>query len=175
MKDSHARANGGLPMDRKKTRTPVASMQCRHIKSDRSHCRANARKGSIYCFFHDPDSAVAREAARKNGGKERSRRASVLPASTPDRPLATASDVTALLGETINQVRRGEVDPRISNAIGYLAGILLKAKEKDEIEQRLARLESVLAGQQANSKIGLESEHKSESFAFVNPQPGGQA
>ena len=88
--------------------------------------------------------------------------------------LASASEVTALLAETINQVRRGEVDPRISNAIGYLAGILLKAKEKDEIEQRLVRLESILSGQRVSANVGFESEDVSESFAFVNPESGGQ-
>jgi len=80
-----------------------------------------------------------------------------------------------LLAETINQVRRGEVDPRISNAVGYLAGILLKAKEKDEIEQRLARLESILAGQPVSAKFDFEPAHDSESLEFVNPESGGQA
>jgi hypothetical protein len=125
--------------------------------------------------IHDPDSALEREIARKNGGKERSRRGAVLPAHTPDRLLAKASDVSALLAETINQVRRGEVDPRISNAIGYLAGILLKAKEKDEIEQRLARLESILADQQASLQSRIEPNRVSESFEFVNHESGGQA
>ena len=162
-------------MDGKKTIARKAADQCHYIKSNRSRCRAHARHGSIYCFFHDPDSTIERNAARKNGGRERSRRAAVLPASTPDRPLATASDVNVLLAETINQVRRGEVDPRISNAIGYLAGILLKAREQEEMEQRLARLESIVAGQQASPKIGLEPEVHSESFSFVNPESGGQA
>lgn len=162
-------------MSSKKKRTLTVTGQCRHIKSDRNRCRANARHGSMFCFFHDPDSAIEREAARKNGGRERSRRAAVLPANTPDQPLDNASDVTLLLAGTINQVRRGEVDPRISNAIGYLAGILLKAKEKDEIEKRLARLESILAGQQVAPKFDLEPVHDSESFEFVNPESGGQA
>ena len=162
-------------MDSKKTRTLTVAGQCRHIKSNRSRCRANARHGSIYCFFHDPESAIEREAARRNGGKERSRRAAVLPADTPDRRLDSASDVTVLLAETINQVLRGEVDPRISNAVGYLAGILLKAKEKDEIEQRLARLESILAAQPVSSKFDFEPSHDSESLEFVNPESGGQA
>lgn len=149
--------------------------QCRHIKSDRSRCRANARHGSNYCFFHDPASAVERDKARQNGGRERSRRATVLPPNTPDKPLNSAYDVTVLLAETINQVRRGEIDPRISNAVGYLAGVLLKAKENDEIEQRLARLESILASQRMNSKSYLDANHDSESFEFVNPKSGGQA
>jgi len=163
-------------MDIKKKRALTAASQCRYIKSDRRRCLANARRGSSYCFFHDPDSTIERDTARKNGGRERSRRAAVLPANTPDRPLATASDVNVLLAETINQVRRGEVDPRISNAVGYLAGILLKAKEYDEIEQRLARLESIVAGQEASpTMMGFEPELHSESCTFVNPESGGRA
>ena len=162
-------------MKSNRNRVLTNTTKCRFIKSDRSGCRANARHGSIYCFFHDPDSAIAREAARKSGGRERSRKAAVLPVNTPDLPLDSASDVTVLLTETINQVRRGEIDPRISNAVGYLAGILLKAKEKDETEQRLARLESILAGQQMNPKSYSEPKRDSEAFEFANPESGGPA
>ena len=64
-----------------------------------------------------------REAARKKGGKERSRKAAVLPADTPDRPLKTAEDITELVADTINRVRRGELDPRIANSIGCLVPV----------------------------------------------------
>ena len=153
----------------------LTSSKCCHVKSDGSHCGASARHGSVYCFFHDPDSAPERETARKRGGIERSRRAAVLPAGTPDCILGTSSDVVALLTETINQVRRGEVDPRTSNAVGYLAGILLKAKEKDETEQRLARLESIISGQKAHLTSDTEADGSPEALEFVNPDPGGQA
>jgi hypothetical protein len=162
-------------MDTAKPRPLNTSRQCRHIKPDRSRCRVNILHGSRYCFFHDPGKAAERNAARRNGGIERSRRAAVLPAGTPDRSLASAADVTGLLAETINQVRRGEIDPRISNAVGYLAGILLKAKERGDLEQRLARLESVIAHQQANPKTEFELDHQSEAFQFVNPESGGNA
>lgn len=161
-------------MNSKKTTSPTTT-QCRHAKPDRSRCRANALHGSRFCFFHDPNSAVAREAARRNGGIERSRRAAVLPTNTPDRPLTNAADVTGLLAETINQVRRGEIDPRISNAVGYLAGILLKAKERDDLEQRLARLESIIAHQRANPQSDFKLEPHFEAFEFVSPEGGGQA
>ena len=36
--------------------------------------------------------------------------------------------MTALLATTINDVRRGRLDPRIANAVGYLAGVLLRLK-----------------------------------------------
>lgn len=161
-------------MSTEKTKLPTAG-QCHYIRSDRTRCRANARRGSRYCFFHDPESAADREAARKKGGRERSRKAAVLPADTPDRVLTTASDVTALLAETINQVRRGELDTRVSNAVGYLASILLNAKERDEIEKRLERVESIVAAQQSTSisEVGLDGDV--DSFEFVNPEPGAQA
>ena len=158
------------------TRKPTASIatRCRHIRADRSACLANARHGSPYCFFHDPNSAGDRDAARKKGGVERSRKAAILPSHTPDRLIATASDVTALLAETINQVRRGELDTRISNAVGYLASILLNAKERDEIEKRLERLESILATQGSTSSSAVETESEGDSFEFVNPEPDVQ-
>jgi hypothetical protein len=49
-----------------------------------------------------------------------------------------------LLADSINRLRRGQLDPRVANAIGYLTSVLLKALESGEIEDRLAHLESVI-------------------------------
>jgi len=98
----------------------------------------------------------------------------VLPPDTPDKPLASGADVISLLAETINQVRRGEVDPRISNAIGYLAGILLKARERAELEERVSRLETIVAGQQAGPTPEFDLEADRETVEFVNPRDGGR-
>jgi hypothetical protein len=98
---------------------------------------------SDYCFFHDPGKAAQRAAARKAGGEKG--RALVLAAETPDAPLDTVGDVSRLLGQTVNQVRRGDLDPKIANAVGYLTGILLKALEVGEVERRLEALEEVVA------------------------------
>jgi hypothetical protein len=65
-----------------------------------------------------------------------------LPEVTPDAPLANAHDVSELLAQTINQVRRGELDPKVGNAVGYLAGIFLKTIQQTEIENRIAALEA---------------------------------
>ena len=146
--------------------------QCRKIKPGGVRCRANIRNGSKYCFFHDPHSAPARDAARKAGGIQRSRKAAVLPSDTPDKPLASGADVIGLLGETINQVRRGEVDPRISNAVGYLAGILLKARERAELEERLARLEAIVAGQKASPTLESDLHADHEPVEFVKRGDG---
>ncbi len=41
-------------------------------------------------------------------------------------------------------VRTGRLDPRIANTVGYLAGVLIRAFEAGELQERLAALESVV-------------------------------
>jgi hypothetical protein len=64
-----------------------------------------------------------------------------MPSTTADFPLSRAKDAVALLALTINQVLRGQIDPRIANAVGYLLTVQLKALELGETEERLAALE----------------------------------
>lgn len=54
-------------------------------------------------------------------------------------------DVGELLEETINRVRQGPFDLRAANAIGFLAGVLLKTLDQ-RTEERLAHLEAVMSG-----------------------------
>ncbi len=121
--------------------------QCKQIKADGTRCQANTRTGSEYCFFHDPATAEEQEAARQAGGRVGKTKA--LPAETPDVPLSSVAEVVGLLGETINQLRRGEIDPRVANAVGYLSGTLLKALQQGDIEQRLADLEAIARHQES--------------------------
>lgn len=108
-------------------------------------CRANTIAGSEFCFFHDPAKETAREAARRAGG--RVGKTAVLPPDTPDVPLSSTADAVRFLGQTINQVRRGEVEPKVANAIGYLSATLLRALEQGDIERRLAELEAIIKSQ----------------------------
>jgi hypothetical protein len=90
--------------------------------------------------------------ARRAGGISRSRPAIVLPSDTPDHPLESIKDVSALLAESINQLRRGQLDPRVGNAMGYLTGVLLHSLEQGALEERVAKLESAAAGCDANKQ-----------------------
>jgi hypothetical protein len=119
--------------------------RCKHVKADGTQCRARKVHASDYCFFHDPARAAERAAARQAGGRKG--KAAVLPPETPMRPVRTAGDVIELLAETIHQVRTGTLDPRVGNCIGYLSAIVLKATQQGEMEQRLAALEAIVAGQ----------------------------
>lgn len=118
--------------------------KCESRKKNGRPCRANAQIGRDTCVFHDPAKAEDGHRARRAGGLTRSRPAAVLPPTTPDHPLAKATDVSKLLADSINQLRRGELDARIANAIGYLASVQLRSFEQGMIEDRLAKVEERL-------------------------------
>jgi hypothetical protein len=139
--------------------------QCQHVKTDGTRCRANAISRSRFCFFHDPRKAKQRAAARKAGGYKKNK-AAALPSDTPDRPLESLADVVSLLGETINQVRRGEIDPRVSNAVGYLTNVLIKALEQGSLEERLAALEATVNSQSHQQTSLFVPEPEELSFAY---------
>jgi hypothetical protein len=118
--------------------------RCIGKKKDGSSCGANAQLGKELCVFHDPAKEADGQRARRAGGLARSKPARVLPADTPAVPLSSCKDVASLLGESIGQVRRGKLDPRVANTVGFLSGVLLKALEQGELEERLLKAEAAL-------------------------------
>jgi hypothetical protein len=79
------------------------------------------------CFYHTHPERLA-ELGRQGGQKNR--RGKHDESDLPDRSLKSIGEVSALLEETINRVRQGPFDLRAPNAIGFLAGILLKALDQ---------------------------------------------
>ena len=77
-------------------------------------------------------------------GGRKNRRWKPEPPGITQKPLKSVADVGALLEETINKILSGPFDLRAANAIGFLAGNLLKALEKGRTEQRLAHLEPLV-------------------------------
>jgi hypothetical protein len=63
---------------------------------------------------------------------------------SPDQQIETVRDVCDLLSTTINDVRKGRLDPKIANTVGYLASVLVKAMEVGDLEERLAMLETAV-------------------------------
>jgi hypothetical protein len=128
--------------------------KCQSRKKNGDPCGADAQLGKTVCVFHDPQRTSDGERARRTGGVNRAKPAAVLAPDTPDHPLGNTTDVANLLGDSINKLRRGELDPRVANAIGYLSTVLLRALEQGPMEDRMAKLEATL---------GLGA----------SPQPGG--
>ncbi len=117
---------------------------CQKTKADGSRCKVRVINGSSFCYFHDPAKAHERQAAQRAGGIARSRQAAVLPLETPDWQVRKISDVVEILGQTLNQVRRGQIDPRVANSVAYISGVLLKAMERGPMEERITTLEGIL-------------------------------
>jgi hypothetical protein len=74
--------------------------------------------------------------------RSQGQRTATLPPDTPDLPLKTVGDVIAVLAVTMNQVRTGRLGVNVGNCLGVLAGVLLRAIEGGDFEQRLAALEA---------------------------------
>jgi hypothetical protein len=136
--------------------------KCQFRKKNGDACGADAQLGKTACVFHDPERATDGQRARQTGGINRARPAAVLAPDTPDHPLGNTKDVAKLLGDSINKLRRGELDPRVANAMGYLATVLLRALEQGPTEERLAHLEAILG----KSGIG------SQAFEFRSTKEG---
>jgi len=109
----------------------------------RQRAVADARvPGKTRCTFHDPELAAERAEGRRRGRESRSRPVATLPPDTPDATLASVQNVAAFLAVTLNQVRTGQLAVGVGNCLFVGAGVLLKAIEGGELEQRLAVLEA---------------------------------
>ena len=121
---------------------PAPKKSCTATKDDGTACGAAALPGSHFCFFHDPAKAAARRQAQSAGGQ--ANKMATLPANAPEVEIYDSADVVTLLCQTINQVRRGQIDPRVGNTVGYLANIILAATGQRELETRIAELETLV-------------------------------
>lgn len=131
---------------------------CQARTGDGSACQAAALPSSDFCFFHDPDRADERRQANAAGGRQGKMK--TLDAAAPDIKIESCQDVVRLISETINQVRRGELDPRVANAVGYLANVLIKAVEQGDTEKRLEDLEATVKTKGRTSEypmIGMDA------------------
>ena len=113
--------------------------------------------GSDFCFFHDPDQADKRREAQAFGGSQN--RMKTLDADAPEVKVEDCGDVVALISDTINQVRKGQLDPRIANAVGYLAAVLIKAASQGDIEKRIAEIEMLVKGRREAPDLDLVGHH----------------
>jgi len=129
-------------------KTPI-NKTCSATKPDQSKCQAAAIPGSGLCYFHDPSYADKRQEAQAQGGRQN--RLKTLGDSAPDVKIEDSGDVITLLVQTINQVRKGQMDPKAANAMGYLANIIIKALEQNNFETRIEQLEALLKVQTPTS------------------------
>lgn len=117
-------------------------MKCTFKKDNGKRCNAYQMDQSQYCYLHNPEvSLEQKKQAQSKGGKSNAIRV-----HTPLNPVSIAEpeDVVLLLEETVNLVRAGEIDVKVGNCLGVLAGQLLKAIEVSQIKNRVEVIERVL-------------------------------
>jgi hypothetical protein len=114
---------------------------CSGIKADGTRCKAQAIRGSAYCVGHDPEQAEARRRRAARGGRRGGR----------GRPVA---ELGALRDENVRIRQRlldGELLPGVAavaiqslNCDIRAVATTLKAKEQEELIERLESLEEAL-------------------------------
>lgn len=124
---------------------------CRATRKDGKSCQAEAQSGREYCFFHDPAKTEERHDSKVKGGQ--TGKLATLTAVKPWRGVAGEVDVLKavtpvelvdLLCNTIDDVRTGAIDPKVANAVGYLAGVIVKIQEQEALVERLSAIEEAL-------------------------------
>jgi len=124
---------------------------CRATRKDGEGARAEAQSGRDYCFFHDPAKGEERHDSKVAGGK--AGKLATLATVKPWRGVAGEVDVLKavtpvelvdLLCNTIDDVRTGAIDPKVANAVGYLAGVIVKIQEQEALVERLSAIEEAL-------------------------------
>lgn len=117
-------------------------MQCKHIKDNKEQCKANAM-GNGYCYLHNPDiPEEEKQLARVKGGENN---IVLVGEIMGESKVRTSEDIVELMESVINRVKQGNLDIRVANTIGYLAGVSQKAIREVEVEDRLKRIEGVVS------------------------------
>ncbi len=124
---------------------------CSGITGAGERCKSIAITGSDYCHAHHPDRAERRRASARKGGKRGGR----------GRPVAELSELKRRLEGLAGAVLAGRVDRGDAAVAGQLlnyairaVSVGLKAKEVEELEQRLEELEGLLAQREEGRRWG---------------------
>lgn len=124
---------------------------CAGIRADGGRCGAQAIRESQWCFNHHPDYEDQRRRRASRGGKRGGRgRPQVELAAIKDRLSTLANDVLT------GTVARGDaaVVSQVLNVYLRAVSVELKAKEQQDLIERLEELESLLEHEKGDRRYG---------------------
>lgn len=114
---------------------------CAFIKGSEEACKAMPMKGEGWCYTHHPDTAEKRRRDGSKGGRRGGR----------GRPVSEVQRITSRLEQLADDVLDGRVDRADAAICGQLLNyclrglsVGLKAREQEELEDRLTELEGAL-------------------------------
>jgi len=114
---------------------------CAGIRADGGRCGAQAMRNSQWCIGHDPDQAEARRRRASKGGKRGGR----------GRPVTELAALRVENAGIRERLLEGELKPGVAavaiqsiNCDIRAVSASLKAREQEELEQRLEEVEDIL-------------------------------
>jgi hypothetical protein len=124
---------------------------CSGIRADGGRCKAQAIRDSAYCVGHDPDQAEARRRRASKGGKRGGR----------GRPVAELGNLRDENADIRRRLLEGELPPGVAavavqsiNTDIRAVGAALKAREQEELIERLEALEGALEQRKGDRRYG---------------------
>jgi hypothetical protein len=123
--------------------------RCPGTKRDNSPCTVTVEPPQIYCWWHDPANADARRRAASKGGKRGGR----------GRPIAELSALRDENADIRRRLLQGELVPNVAavavqsiNTDIRAVGAAMKAREQEELTERLEALEEALGHGEEGSR-----------------------
>lgn len=115
-------------------------MNCRALNKAGKPCKAQAMANG-YCYRHNPEIATADKllASIKGGRKDKSQLATAKPINTE-----TLHGLLNALQDNTNDLREGNISPRVSNALVQNILAIIEVKKVIDLDERLARVEKQL-------------------------------
>ena len=121
--------------------------KCTAIKRGGDRCKGDAIDSSGYCYSHHPDHAEDRKRAARKGGRRGGR-------GRPVAELAALRDENADIRERLldGKLKPGVAAVAVQSLNVDIRAVLgtLKAREQEELVQRLEELEQLLAARKDN-------------------------
>jgi hypothetical protein len=141
--------------------------RCKSLAKSGKPCQAAPTAGGL-CFFHaNPNKAS--ELGRKGG---RSKRYSAGENAAPLPTLDSVLAVREASARVIADVYSGRLNPRIATSLASLLNLQLRAIETVELQQRVVKLERLLAGMDTEQdREGKSRPTTRRKLAFVPPPP----
>ncbi len=126
-------------------RAPTEVRSCLALTANDRPCRAPPLQGSDFCFWHDPNRASERTAARKRGGYRA--RGLDPEAPVPEVHLSNVIDVLDLLKTAAQDCLRHRPSLARARALAHIANTAAKVLESQELRDRVEDLENRTAVQ----------------------------
>ena|SRR5215213_9335333 len=124
---------------------------CSGIRADGGRCGAQAIRGTEFCVNHHPDYEAARRRRNSKGGKRGGR----------GRPIAELGNLRDENAAIRRRLLEGELAPNVAavavqsiNTDIRAVGAALKAREQEELVERLEALEEALEQRKGDHRYG---------------------